>query len=71
VRVTHDGQLKGCLNRLDDYVPTRGLSEDGLRDAFRRVVSERVPYYGVLHRGVTSADDPQHLYASLRRPMSR
>jgi len=71
VRVTHDGQLKGCLNRLDDYVPTRGLDDDGVRDAFRRVVAERAPYYGVLHRGVAVADDPKRLYASLRRPVAR
>ena len=69
VRVTHDGQLKGCLNVLDDTVPTIGLDDEGLRAAFRRVVAERAPYYGVLHRdGVAAASDPQHLYASLRRP---
>ncbi|EQD33093.1 protein containing Molybdenum cofactor synthesis [mine drainage metagenome] len=47
VRVTHRGELKGCLNRNDDLVPTRGLDTDGLRAAFRQVVRERVPYYGV------------------------
>jgi cyclic pyranopterin phosphate synthase len=46
IRVTHDGKLKGCLNRGDDLVPTRDLDDDGLRDAFRRVVANRVPYYG-------------------------
>ena len=46
IRVTHKGELKGCLNRSDDLIPTRGLDTDGLRDAFRRVVSNRVPYYG-------------------------
>ena len=72
LRVTHDGQLKGCLNRLDDYVPTRGLDDGGVREAFRRVVAERAPYYGVVHRvGVAAAEDPKHLYASLRRPMLR
>ena len=72
VRVTHDGQLKGCLNRLDDYVPTAGLDEEGMREAFRRVVAERAPYYGVVHRGAFHAsDDPQRLYASLRRPAVR
>jgi cyclic pyranopterin phosphate synthase len=47
LRVTHRGELKGCLNRNDDLVPTRGLDDDGLRRAFRRVVAHRVPYYGV------------------------
>src|SRR2546427_117703 len=46
IRVTHQGELKGCLNRNDDLIPTRGLDDDGLRDAFRRVVANRVPYYG-------------------------
>lgn len=46
IRVTHAGELKGCLNRSDDLIETRGLDVDGLRDAFRRVVSNRVPYYG-------------------------
>jgi cyclic pyranopterin phosphate synthase len=87
LRVTPDGHLKGCLNRLDDDVPTRGLDDEGLRAAFRRVVAERAPYYGVVHPvrdgpdadpqggvavhrgGVAAADDPRHLYASLRRPL--
>jgi len=47
LRVTHDGRLKGCLNRDDDLVATRGLDDDGLRQAFRDVVARRVPYYGV------------------------
>jgi len=47
IRVTHDGKLKGCLNRNDDLIETRGLDDDGLRDAFRRVVANRVPFYGV------------------------
>ncbi len=46
IRVTHKGELKGCLNRNDDLVPTRGLDDAGLRDAFRSVVARRVPYYG-------------------------
>src|SRR5207249_3049158 len=33
IRVTHQGELKGCLNRNDDLIPTRGLDDDGLRDA--------------------------------------
>lgn len=47
LRLTHDGRLKGCLNRDDDLVPTRGLSPDGIRQAFRTVATRRVPYYGV------------------------
>lgn len=46
IRVTHKGELKGCLNRNDDLIPTRGLDVDGVRDAFHRVVANRVPYYG-------------------------
>ena len=46
IRVTHRGELKGCLNRNDDLVATRGLDDDGLRSAFRQVVATRVPYYG-------------------------
>ena len=46
IRVTHAGELKGCLNRNDDLIPTRGLDDDGVRDVFRRVVANRVPYYG-------------------------
>ncbi len=48
LRVTHKGELKGCLNRNDDLVPTRGLDDDALRAAFRRVITTRVPYYGGL-----------------------
>jgi cyclic pyranopterin phosphate synthase len=47
IRVTHTGELKGCLNRSDDLIPTRGLTDEGVRDAFRKVVAQRVPYYGV------------------------
>jgi len=47
LRVTHRGELKGCLNRNDDLLPTRGLDREGIRAAFRRAVRERVPYYGV------------------------
>jgi GTP 3',8-cyclase len=46
IRVTHQGELKGCLNRNDDLLPTRGLDDRQLRDAFREVVAQRVPYYG-------------------------
>jgi GTP 3',8-cyclase len=46
IRVTHKGELKGCLNRNDDLIPTRGLDQAALREAFQRVVANRVPYYG-------------------------
>ncbi len=46
IRVTHKGELKGCLNRNDDLVPTRGLDDTALRAAFRSVITTRVPYYG-------------------------
>ncbi len=46
IRVTHDGKLKGCLNRLDDLIPTRGLDDAAVREAFRACVANRVPYYG-------------------------
>jgi GTP 3',8-cyclase len=46
IRVTHEGELKGCLNRNDDLIPTRGLDDSELRAAFRNVVARRVPYYG-------------------------
>jgi cyclic pyranopterin phosphate synthase len=46
IRVTHQGELKGCLNRNDDLVPTRGLNDAALRAAFRRVITTRIPYYG-------------------------
>jgi GTP 3',8-cyclase len=46
IRVTHKGELKGCLNRNDDLLPTRGLDDAALRAAFRHVVAQRVPYYG-------------------------
>jgi GTP 3',8-cyclase len=46
IRVTHRGELKGCLNRNDDLIPTRGLSDAALRTAFRTVVARRIPYYG-------------------------
>lgn len=50
IRVVTDGGLKGCLN-VADTIPTAGLDDDGIRDAFRQVVAERKPYYGdVLQR---------------------
>jgi cyclic pyranopterin phosphate synthase len=59
IRVTHDGKLKGCLNRNDDLIPTRGLDDDGLRDAFRRVVANRVPFYGAYVKDYPRRD-PAH-----------
>ncbi len=46
VRVTHEGYLKGCLNRNDDLRPMGAMSRDEIREAFREVVDSRVPYYG-------------------------
>lgn len=47
IRVTYDAKLKGCLNRNDNLISLRGLGDDGVRGAFRQVVAQRVPYYGV------------------------
>ena len=46
VRVTHNGYLKGCLNRNDDLVSMGDMGKDSIRDAFRHVVRNRVPFYG-------------------------
>ncbi len=46
VRVTHDGKLKGCLNRNDDLRPMGEMTRTEVEAAFREVVAERVPYYG-------------------------
>ena len=46
VRVTHEGYLKGCLNRNDDLRPMGEMSREEIREAFREVVDSRVPYYG-------------------------
>jgi len=45
VRVTHDGSLKGCLNRPRVH-PMGGLTEAEIRAAFYDAVADRVPYYG-------------------------
>jgi len=45
VRLTHDGHLKGCLNRNDD-LRAIGETKATMRDAFRATVASRVPYYG-------------------------
>ncbi|MFC6733121.1 MULTISPECIES: GTP 3',8-cyclase MoaA [unclassified Haladaptatus] len=46
VRVTHEGYLKGCLNRNDDLRPMGAMTKPEIREAFREVVANRVPYYG-------------------------
>ncbi len=46
VRVTHEGYLKGCLNRNDDLRSMGEMSREEIREAFREVVDSRVPYYG-------------------------
>jgi cyclic pyranopterin phosphate synthase len=45
VRVTHDGYLKGCLNRNDD-LRELGDSRAEIRETFEETVASRVPYYG-------------------------
>ncbi|MFB6205051.1 MAG: GTP 3',8-cyclase MoaA [Haloglomus sp.] len=46
VRVTHQGHLKGCLNRNDDLKPMGDMTRPEIRDALRETVADRVPYYG-------------------------
>ncbi|MFC7154744.1 GTP 3',8-cyclase MoaA [Halomarina halobia] len=46
VRVTHEGYLKGCLNRNDDLRPMGEMTREEIREAFVDVVHDRVPYYG-------------------------
>jgi cyclic pyranopterin phosphate synthase len=46
IRVTHQGFLKGCLNRNDDLRPMGEMTKPEIRDAIREVVENRVPYYG-------------------------
>ena len=46
VRVTHDGHLKGCLNRGDDHRSMGEMSRPEIRETFRETVANRVPYYG-------------------------
>jgi cyclic pyranopterin phosphate synthase len=46
VRVTHEGYLKGCLNRNDDLRSMGEMTRSEIREAFRETVAERVPYYG-------------------------
>ncbi|ADQ66847.1 molybdenum cofactor biosynthesis protein A [Halogeometricum borinquense DSM 11551] len=46
VRVTHEGYLKGCLNRNDDLRPMGQMTRGEIREAYRETVANRVPYYG-------------------------
>ena len=46
VRVTHEGYLKGCLNRNDDLRSMGEMTRSEIREAYREVVTSRVPYYG-------------------------
>jgi cyclic pyranopterin phosphate synthase len=46
VRVTHEGYLKGCLNRNDDLKSMGEMSREEISEAFEQVVADRVPYYG-------------------------
>jgi len=71
IRVTHDGHLKGCLNRSDDLIATRGLDDDGLRDAFRRVVANRVPFYGAYVKEYPRRDPIHAIPIEFPTPISR
>ena len=68
IRITHQGELKGCLNRNDDLIATRGLDDRQLRDAFRSVVAQRVPYYGGYVRDYPARDAAAAPLISLERP---
>lgn len=68
IRVTHRGELKGCLNRNDDLIPTRGLDDAGLREAFRQVVARRVPYYGHYVREFPDRSAPPGTLIQLEPP---
>jgi len=46
VRVTHEGQLKGCLNRGDDHRSMGEMTKPEIRETFEETVANRVPYYG-------------------------
>ncbi|WP_020221672.1 GTP 3',8-cyclase MoaA [Halarchaeum acidiphilum] len=46
VRVTHEGYLKGCLNRNDDLRSMGEMTRGEIATTFRETVRERVPYYG-------------------------
>jgi cyclic pyranopterin phosphate synthase len=46
VRVTHEGYLKGCLNRNDDLRSMGEMTRAEIRETFRETVDNRVPFYG-------------------------
>lgn len=46
VRVTHEGYLKGCLNRNDDLRPMGEMGKEEIRDALEETIENRVPFYG-------------------------
>lgn len=46
VRVTHEGYLKGCLNRNDDLRSMGEMSRAEIREAYQETVAKRVPFYG-------------------------
>jgi len=46
VRVTHDGYLKGCLNRNDDLRSMGEMTRAEIRETFEETVANRVPFYG-------------------------
>ncbi|AZH25758.1 GTP 3',8-cyclase MoaA [Haloplanus aerogenes] len=46
VRVTHEGYLKGCLNRNDDLRSMGDMTKEEIRETFKETVANRVPYYG-------------------------
>jgi len=46
VRVTHEGYLKGCLNRNDDLRSMGEMTKPEIRETFEETVANRVPYYG-------------------------
>ena len=45
VRVTHEGYLKGCLNRNDDLRSMGEMTREEIRETFRETVANRVPFY--------------------------
>jgi len=71
IRVTHNGELKGCLNRNDDLIPTRGLDDDGVRDALRRVVANRVPFYGAYVKEYPKRDPTRAVPIEFPTPIPR
>lgn len=45
LRLTANGYLKGCLNRTDDLVSIRNLNDQEVREVFKQITRERMPYY--------------------------